>query len=195
MQTCLLNTKKNFYFLMGLFYKVETPSNFLETVYSIFADSIKDVTNNDFTPVQADAYVNIKEKHFFSFSAPTSAGKSFLFKKLIVDTTGDIVIVVPSRALIAEYLITVKALVGNDVLVLQFIENVNILKTRRRIFICNSRKRKSIIFSNKPFNIELFLFDEAQLSEEAVRGISFDAFVRRTNIEYPNASKVFPILL
>jgi hypothetical protein len=183
--------EKKLLFLMGLFYKVETPSNFLETVYSIFADSIKDVTNNDFTPVQADAYVNIKEKHFFSFSAPTSAGKSFLFKKLIVDTTGDIVIVVPSRALIAEYLITVKALVGNDVLVLQFIENVNILKTRRRIFIVTPERGNQLFSQTNPFNIELFLFDEAQLSEEAVRGISFDAFVRRTNIEYPNATKVF----
>lgn len=74
---------------------------------------------------------------------------------------------------------------------MQFIENVNILKTRRRIFIVTPERGNQLFSQTNPFNIELFLFDEAQLSEEAVRGISFDAFVRRTNIEYPNATKVF----
>ncbi len=177
--------------LMGLFYKVGEPKDFFETVYSIFADAIEETTGVRFTPVQADVYRHIKEKLFFSFSAPTSAGKSFLFRELIVEEVGDIVIIVPSRALIAEYLSTVKSLVGKEVLVLQFIENVNIRRIKRRVFIVTPERGNELFSHKEDFNIKLFLFDEAQLSEEPIRGIGFDAFVRRASLEFPEATKVF----
>ncbi len=177
--------------LMGLFYKVDKPKDFFETVYSIFADAIEETTGAKFTPVQADVYKHIKEKLFFSFSAPTSAGKSFLFRELIVKEVGDIVIVVPSRALIAEYLETVKSLVNKEVLVLQFIENVNIRRTKRRVFIITPERGNELFSHRENFDIKLFLFDEAQLSEEHIRGIGFDAFVRRASSEFPEATNVF----
>ena len=123
--------------VMGLFYKTNEPSSLLEKVYSIYADTIENETGRKFTPVQASAYKNIEEKKYFSFSAPTSSGKSFLFRELIQKTTGDIVIVLPSRALIAEYMYVVCKLVSHDrsILVLQFVDNVNTSKTKRRIYI------------------------------------------------------------
>ena len=178
-------------YVSGLFYKVNQPKNLLEEVYSIFSDSIYDDTGKRFTPVQADAYNSIKEKKFFSFSAPTSAGKSFLFRELIVNNDSDIVIVVPSRALIAEYLSIVKSLVDNSVLVLQFIENINIAKTKRRVFIITPERGNELFQHKIEFDISLFLFDEAQLSEEEIRGIRFDSFVRRVSREFPSATKVF----
>ena len=69
--------------LMGLFYKTVKPNTALEQVYSIFAESIEESIGKKFTPVQADAYHKIKELVYFSFSAPTSAGKSVLFRELI----------------------------------------------------------------------------------------------------------------
>lgn len=178
-------------YLMGLFYKIDAPKDLIEKAYSLFADEIFETTGNTFTPVQADAYQNIKEKTFFSFSAPTSAGKSFLFRELIVNATNDIIIVVPSRALVAEYINAVKELVNNTVLVLQFIDNVNILKTTRRVFIITPERGAELFEYKSIFDIGLFLFDEAQLSEEEVRGIRFDAFVRRVAKEFPKATKVF----
>jgi len=178
-------------YIMGLFYKVDAPRNIFEEVYSIFADAIVAETGKRFTPVQADAYRNIHNKRLFSFSAPTSAGKSFLFRELITNTAGDIIIVVPSRALIAEYLNLVKPLVDKTVLVLQFIENVNIANTRRRIYIITPERGGDLFQYKGSFNVTLFLFDEAQLSEEEIRGIGFDAFVRRVSTEFPDASKVF----
>lgn len=178
-------------YLAGLFYKVCRPQNVLEEVYSIFADSIYEETGKKFTPVQADAYHKINTKQFFSFSAPTSAGKSFLFRELIIDATGDIVIVVPSRALIAEYLNVIKGLVDKSVLVLQFIDNINIANTSRRVFVITPERGRELFRYKMQFNIELFLFDEAQLSEEEIRGIGFDAFVRRVSLEFPVATKVF----
>ena len=183
--------EKELIYIMGLFYKVSEPVSILEEVYAIYADAIKEKTGKSLTPVQADAYNQIEEKQFFSFSAPTSAGKSFLFRELISHATGDIVIVVPSRALIAEYLNSVKRFVGNDVLVLQFIENVNILKTERRVFVITPERGNELFAYKDTFDIQLFLFDEAQLSDEKYRGIGFDAFVRRVSREFPHATKVF----
>ena len=66
--------------LMGLFYKKEGSHSLLEEVYAIFSNSIGRSFGRSFTPVQADAFSFIKEFTYFSFSAPTSAGKSFLFR-------------------------------------------------------------------------------------------------------------------
>lgn len=185
------NRESELLFLSGLFYKVNQPHSIIEEVYSIFADAIVLETGKRFTPMQADAYRNIHNKRFFSFSAPTSAGKSFLFRELITNADGDIVIVVPSRALIAEYLSIVKSLVDKTVLVLQFIENVNIAKTLRRVFIITPERGGDLFKYRDDFTVKLFLFDEAQLSEEEIRGVGFDAFVRRVSSEFPDASIVF----
>lgn len=152
--------------LMGLFYKTTEPTNMLETVYALYADAIEEETGQRFTPVQASAYNQIRDKKYFSFSAPTSSGKSFLFRSLIQEAHGDIVIVVPSRALIAEYFLEVTRLVGPNVLVLDFIENINTEKTDRRIFIITPERGVELFKRVGEFTVELFLLDEAQISED-----------------------------
>lgn len=187
----LLNYEKKLLHTMGLFYKISTASNMVEAVYSIFAQSIHAETGNNFTPVQASVYNSIRDNKYYSFSAPTSAGKSYLFREIIQETRGDTVIVVPSRALISEYFFEVISLVGKDVLVLQFIEDVNRDLVKRRIFIVTPERGLQLFKQKDSFNIELFLLDEAQLSEEEYRGMRFDAFVRRIDRIFPSAKKVF----
>ena len=177
--------------LMGLFYKTQKPKSAIEQVYSIFADSIEETTGKKFTPVQADAYKRIEERIYFSFSAPTSAGKSFLFRELIKKAKFDIIIVVPSRALVSEYINTVVRLVDKSVLVLQFIEVLNIKNTHRRVYIITPERGTELFKNLDKLNIELFLFDEAQLSEDGIRGMKFDSFVRRVDKLIPQAKKVF----
>lgn len=177
--------------LMGLFYKTETPNSLIEEVYSIFSDTILEETGRTFTPVQADAYENILNRTYFSFSAPTSAGKSYLFREVIQETKGDIIIVVPSRALISEYYNLVSELVDNSVLVLQFIDVINIKHTERSVFIITPERGVELFRSVDKLNVELLLFDEAQLSEDGIRGMKFDSFVRRSDRYLPSARKVF----
>lgn len=178
-------------FLMGLFYKTKEPKTFLETIYNSYAETIIEQTGHRFTPVQADAYNSIKKYTNFSFSAPTSAGKSYLFQELIKETKGDIIIVLPSRALLSEYLIKVKKLVPNTTLVLQFIEIVNTKKTNKRIYIITPERGEEI-FKNIPnLNLELILLDEAQISEEGIRGMKFDSLVRRLDKKLKHVKKVF----
>lgn len=176
---------------MGLFFKSEKPSTLLEEVYSIFSEAIKEKTGHRFTPTQADAFEQINGNRYFSFSAPTSAGKSFLFRELISSATKDIVIVLPSRALIAEYFDVVTHLVDKSVLVLQFIEDVNRAHVKRRIFIVTPERGGELFKFKDRFDIEMFLLDEAQISEELVRGLTFDSFVRRADRAFPLAKKIF----
>ncbi|WP_335916947.1 DEAD/DEAH box helicase [Shewanella chilikensis] len=177
--------------VMGLFYKLDKPNSFISSVYSNIGLSIQDQFGKPFTPMQASVYKAILTKKYYSFSAPTSTGKSHLFRELIQDIDKDIVIVVPSRALIAEFFSIVLNLVSKEVLVLQFVENVNQHNAERRIFIITPERGIELFKYVNEFEIGLFLFDEAQISEEPIRGISFDAFVRRTEKVFPNAKKVF----
>lgn len=180
-------------YLMGLFYKPLTPQSLVEMVYSAYAKNIQANLQNSFTPLQVNMIKNINEKKYFSFSAPTSSGKSYLFMDLIKNRTDDIVIIVPSRALIAEYLEkTLKILDDNkNVLVLQFVENINIKHTKRRVFILTPERARELFKFKNLFNVGLFLIDEAQLSEEELRGLTFDSLIRRINTTFPNATKVF----
>jgi len=178
-------------YVMGLFYKTGEPNSLLEEAYQIFADAIEQDTGKRFTPLQASAFKGILGNKYFSFSAPTSAGKSFLFRELILKTQGDIVIVVPSRALIAEYYEEVVSLVDRSVLVLQFVEDVNRSKAMRRVFIVTPERGSELFKYESNFNISLILLDEAHISEEEVRGMTFDSFVRRADRHFPLAKKVF----
>lgn len=181
--------------LLGLFYKTSPPESLLEEVYSIYADLMKSPRGETFTPVQASVYKNIIENKYFSFSAPTSSGKSFLFRELILNSDTDIIIVVPSRALISEYLSKILDfdLIKDDksILVLDFIENINKANTSRRIFVITPERGKDLFRAASELNIQLFLFDEAQLSENGIRGMRFDALVERIDRKFPNAKKVF----
>ncbi|MGG5904309.1 DEAD/DEAH box helicase, partial [Sphingobacterium daejeonense] len=178
-------------FLMGLFYKTSTPNSFIETIYNVYAESIIEETGHNFTPVQADAYNSIKKYTNFSFSAPTSAGKSFLFQELIKESKGDIIIILPSRALLSEYLIKVKKLVSKETLVLQFIEIVNTKRTKNRIYIITPERGEEIFRNIDNLNLELILLDEAQISEEGIRGMKFDSLVRRIDKKLKNVKKIF----
>ncbi|MEZ8500900.1 DEAD/DEAH box helicase [Vibrio splendidus] len=175
----------------GLFYKTEEPKSVLEEFYSIYSKSIYDEVGHIFTATQASAFREIKNNRYFSFSAPTSSGKSYLFRELIRSTENDILIIVPSRALIAEYYNEVVSLVDKETLVLQFIENINTSKSNRRIFIVTPERASEILKYSNTFKIDLVLMDEAQISEEDIRGMTFDALVRRLDRAFPNAKKVF----
>lgn len=177
--------------VMGLFYKTVEPNTFFEQVYKDYSDAILVQTGRRFTPVQADAYNSILRYDNFSFSAPTSAGKSYLYQELLKDIEGDIVIVVPSRALLSEYLIKVQNLAPKDVLVLPFIDFVNTNKTNKRIFIITPERGDDLFKYKNEINLKLVLFDEAQLSEEGIRGMKFDSLVRRIEKNFNDVKKVF----
>jgi hypothetical protein len=180
-------------YLLGLFYKVEQPTDVVSLAYNTFRDSIHDDANEYLTPIQANIRNGIHSNTYYSFSAPTSSGKSHLLRKLILEESGDILIVVPSRALIAEFIVEVYGIVRDqkDILVLQFIDKINTSRTTRSIFIVTPERAAEALKSPGSYNISLVIYDESQISEDTRRGVHFDSLVRRIEKAYPAARKVF----
>lgn len=179
--------------IMGLFYKNTEPSTLHGVIFDMYHQYIKNTFEEDYTPMQVNILKNIHENRYFSFSAPTSTGKSYVFRNIIKSSTRDVVVIVPSRALINEYYDKITKLVSiKQTNILTFVEHINTKNAERNIFILTPERAREI-FKNKDWlNIELFLFDEAQLSDEhSVRGLYFDSIVRRVQNVFPNAKLVF----
>lgn len=184
--------KKSILNYIGAFYK-EVESNTLKSkVFSLYRDCIWEEFAYLYTPVQANIVHNISNNKCFSFSAPTSTGKSYVFLNLIKESQHDVVIIVPSRALINEFYIKLNSsITDKSVNILTFIDKINTRKTNRNIFIVTPERCREL-FKYQDFNVELFLFDEAQLSnEESKRGLYFDSIVRRCQKSFPEAKFVF----
>lgn len=99
--------------------------------------------------MQADILKQINSKQCFSFSAPTSTGKSFVFRNLITKSQKDIVVVVPSRALINEYHDKVcNAVDVKEVNVLTFVDRINTKHAKRNVFILTPERAREL-FKNK----------------------------------------------
>ncbi len=179
---------------MGIFYKKNFQSTTLEeVVFGQYRKHIKDIFNEYYTPVQSQILNKIKNKNCYSFSAPTSTGKSFVFLRKIKESQNDVVIVVPSRALINEYLLKLEnSIEDKSINILPFIDKINTKRTTKNVFIVTPERCRELFKLKEQFQINLFLFDEAQLSnEESTRGILFDGIVRRCFKNYPEATFVF----
>lgn len=185
------NIENKLMYLLGLFYKTEEPQSVLETFYKIYQEEIQKEIGEILTPVQANAFFKINENKYFSFSAPTSIGKSYLFRQIIRKSSNDIIIIVPSRALLTEYISEIQKIVDNNVLVLQFVDFVNKRHTQRHIFVLTPERATEIFKYKEYLKIDFFLLDEAQLSDEGVRGLRFDAFVRRIDKTFTDSKIIF----
>lgn len=178
---------------MGLFFKHPKVESLVGSVFEIYHQHLKDEFGDDYTPMQADILKKIKNLQYFSFSAPTSTGKSFVFRNLISSCSNDVVVIVPSRALINEYFDRLSNIVDNKTVnILTFVDRINTKHVHRNIFILTPERAREL-FKNKDWlKIDLILFDEAQLSDEhSVRGLYFDSIVRRSLKDFPNAKFVF----
>lgn len=148
---------------LGLFYKVRTPNN----LYSFLMQGIGVQHEIDhgalLTPVQASIRRAIDNNQYISISAPTSAGKSYSIRDFIAERSGDAVVVVPSRALIAEYMNSMRRkFAGNkDVMVSSFVDIVYKTRPLRRIFVLTPERTKDLYKYKDQLNIEVFFFDEA----------------------------------
>lgn len=178
---------------LGLFYKIEKP----QTIYSILMSGfgISHISDHGacLTPVQASIRRAIDNYQYSSISAPTSAGKSYSVRDFISQSDGDTAIIVPSRALIAEYIESINRKFYGDknVMVTSFVDVVYTSRKMRRVFILTPERSKDLFHLKDKIDIKTFFFDEAQISEEIERGVIFDTLVRRASKHFPNAKLIF----
>jgi len=178
---------------LGLFYKNRTPNNVYSFLMSGFGDKHKSDYGSYLTPVQASIRRAVDGSQFVSISAPTSAGKSYSIRDFIAGEKGDAVVVVPSRALIAEYVNSMQRKFEGDksVMISPFVDRVFTSRHLRRIFILTPERSRDLYSIADSLNIEVFFFDEAQMSEVKDRGVVFDVMVRRVRRNFPNAKLIF----
>lgn len=178
---------------MGLNFKSITSKSLTEVIFSMYAGYIEDKYGSTYTPVQANIAQMINDNKCFSFSAPTSTGKSFVFRNIIANSVNDIVIVVPSRALINEYYKSLCTMIADkSINILTFIDRINIKHAKRNVFIVTPERCKDLFKHKEDFIIDFFLFDEAQLSnEETSRGMYFDSIVRRAQKSFESSKFIF----
>lgn len=178
---------------MAVFYKNTDRDSLKDVIFGQYRKYIRDTYNKEYTPIQASVIKGIDANKCFSFSAPTSTGKSYVFMNKIQECQNDVVVVVPSRALINEYYLKLCDLIQDKAVnILTFIDKINTKKSKRNIFIVTPERCRELFKQKDLFNVELFLFDEAQLSnEDSKRGLYFDSIVRRCLKAYPDATYVF----
>ncbi|MEC3965577.1 DEAD/DEAH box helicase [Flagellimonas halotolerans] len=178
---------------MGVFYKDVEPQTLKEVVFRQYRRHIIEKFQHTYTPVQASIISEIESNKCFSFSAPTSTGKSYVFMNLIQESVNDIVIVVPSRALINEYYHKLNNLIDDKAVnILTFIDKINTKYTQRNVFIVTPERCRELFRFKEQYHVSTFLFDEAQLSnEDSKRGLYFDSIVRRAQKAFTEASFVF----
>ena len=122
---------------IGTFYKTinNQDHSFADHILLQYRESIRELFNKSYTPIQADIVKSVEENQVFSFSAPTSTGKSYVFLDLIKQSKHDVVIVVPSRALINEYYQKLnRAIPDKEINLLTFIDKINIDIATKNIF-------------------------------------------------------------
>lgn len=110
-------------------------------------------TASVFTNAQYEIYKSILNNKHFSFSGPTSLGKSFLIKNTAIDlisSVDNIVFILPTKALLEEYLIDFRSIINE-----RNIDNVNLTKS---VSGFNERSKNILIFTQERYNN--FLFDK-----------------------------------
>lgn len=181
--------------LMGLYFKsdLSDDEDIRGVVSGILGNGIKEKYGHSYTPVQANLIESITDNKLFSFSSATSTGKSHIFRDLIAKQDGDMVIIVPSRALINEYFIrTLKIVENTSVNVLVFPDIVNTAMAERSVFILTPERVKDLFRLKERLNVKTVLFDEAQMADdEGRRGIYFDSIVRRVREHFGDANMLF----
>lgn len=179
---------------MGIFYKENKINSIEGLIMSNYKKVIAEKYNKFYTPIQTNLINNILLNKNFSFSAPTSTGKSYVFREIIEDKDKkDVAIIVPSRALINEYFIKIRDIIKDkSVNVLTSVEIINKKIAKRNVFILTPERAKELFKYKEELQLDFVLFDEAQLGdEESTRGMIFDSVVRRIKRNFPKTKLLF----
>ncbi len=172
--------------------------------FSLIAESIAREIDNQvyinenkylFTDFQKNFYEVLLNKNKFSISAPTSAGKSFVFQNVIIkkyleNPEQNIVFIVPTRALIIEFSKSIRKLLK------EFNLNIEI----RTLPVFNESDNKSLLYiltqerlntllDEEELIIDVLFVDEAQ-EIQGNRGVILQNTIEKFINKFPNA-KIF----
>ncbi len=127
---------------------------------------------------QSLVYKSFRENDAISISAPTSAGKSFILCNLIIEellnNTGNIIYIVPTRALISQVEADLRELLSDyklkDVAISTVPQEGNDLK-KSNIWVFTQERLHWFLIENNTIPINMIVIDEAHKIEDSYRGI------------------------
>lgn len=161
-------------------------------------------TDKIFTDPQFELFNKLINTDAYSFSGPTSMGKSFLFKRLIyqfleMGRDGNYCIIVPTRALINQFSIELRkdlkdSLTKKNYRVLSnsSISELTHTENTKYIFVLTPERLISYLSKNENPPFDYLFIDEAHklAAEKDYRSITLYLSIERTMRAYPNI-KIF----
>jgi len=167
--------------------------------------AVPESDNLIFTDSQFELYNQISDSKFFSFSGPTSMGKSFIIKSFIRRVLKNkppenIVIMVPTRALINQFTIDLnqelKAVMDYNnykVITNSSISEIDLPKPQNYIFVLTPERLISYLSQENNPNLGYLFVDEAHkiASGKDIRSITAYTAIERTIKKFTNINLYF----
>lgn len=138
---------------------------------------------NDF---QLKFYELVKKNDITSISAPTSAGKSFIVKRIIIDSLLNgldcCVYIVPTRALISEVINEFRKEISRDNMNISFnvsssSDTTNLKKELKTILVL-TQERFYQLCNNNEIKVDMLIVDEAQNVMDGKRGVLLEYSIK-----------------
>lgn len=176
----------------------------LEKKVKEFIQAVPDTEDLTFTDSQFELYKKISGSKYFSFSGPTSMGKSFIIKSFIRKVVGNkppenIVIMVPTRALINQFSIDLNKELKNVLEHYNYtvITNSNVSELpsteQHYIFVLTPERLLSYLSQKKNPNIAYLFIDEAHklAAEKDSRAVTAYSAISKALRRNPNLNLYF----
>tara|TARA_Y100000588_G_scaffold395281_1_gene522330 strand:- start:158 stop:2647 length:2490 start_codon:yes stop_codon:yes gene_type:complete len=149
------------------------------------------------TDSQYEVFQNLQSPDSFSFSGPTSFGKSFLIRNYIYSCINDkdnVVVLVPTKVLIEEYIneirTQVKRLGWDDVHLSRSAHSFSIDKVN--VFVLTPERFNSFVYENTEITLNVLIVDEAhKLGDDDERSITSFKVIHEAKSKYPECKLVF----
>jgi superfamily II DNA/RNA helicase len=176
----------------------------LEKKIKEFIQAVPDTEDLIFTDAQFELYKKISGSKYFSFSGPTSMGKSFMIKSFIRKVVGNkppenIVIMVPTRALINQFSIDLnkelKLILEHYNYTVITNSNASELPTTEHnyIFVLTPERLLSYLSQRNNPSIAYLFIDEAHklAAEKDTRAVTAYSAISKALRQYPNLNLYF----
>lgn len=193
-----LKNKENFDILLPLTREIEKE----------YKEIIQKVPGKDqiFIDFQYDLFNKLIELDSLSFSGPTSMGKSFLIKTFILSKISkmvhnNVIVVVPTRALINQYVVDVNRELQSQLELFKYtvssnsyISSVEGVSPQNFILILTPERLLTFLTVKEKIDIKYLIIDEAhRLGSESkdIRSITLYNAIERTLEEFPDLNIYF----
>ncbi|UGV41417.1 DEAD/DEAH box helicase [Methanococcoides orientis] len=176
----------------------------LEKTAKEIIQSVPDSEGLVFTDVQYELFTKLKNSKLFSFSGPTSMGKSFIIKSFIREVLGNtpkenLVIMVPTRALINQFTLDLKSELGNYIeeYGYKIVTNSNVSElledNSNYVFILTPERLLSYLSKKDNPSLGFIFVDEAHkiASQKDLRSVTAYKAIEKTLQTFTNINLYF----